>query len=169
MTEQVVDRRRDARLYRLQVDVLAGNRACWIESAAGDRAFHVRTVSDERGTVAVDDAAGRERYRIPGRLSRDGTEIAGPEGLTATVRAAHLAPLRERIGVDLRSGEEWTLEGDVLGHEYEIEGPDGQVARASLRWFRAADTFGVEVAPSADDALVLTVAITVDRLLRPRS
>ena len=38
------------------------------------------------------------------------------------------------------------------------------LARVSRSWFRARDTYGVEVADGLDDALVLSVAVCLDRI-----
>jgi len=34
----------------------------------------------------------------------------------------------------------------------------------SKRWFRVRDTYGVEIAPGEDEALVLAIAVCVDAL-----
>ena len=34
----------------------------------------------------------------------------------------------------------------------------------SKRWFRVRDTYGVEIAPGEDDALVLAIAVGVDAM-----
>jgi uncharacterized protein YxjI len=52
----------------------------------------------------------------------------------------------------------------MVDHEYEIDREGQAVARVSKRWFRVQDTYGVEIAPGEDDALVLAVAVCVDAL-----
>ena len=42
------------------------------------------------------------------------------------------------------------------------------VATVSKRWFRVRDTYGVEIAPGEDDALVLAIAVCVDALSHRR-
>jgi len=37
------------------------------------------------------------------------------------------------------------------------------VAEVSKRWFRVRDTYGIEVAPAQDDALILAVTVCIDR------
>jgi uncharacterized protein YxjI len=34
----------------------------------------------------------------------------------------------------------------------------------SKRWFRVRDTYGVEIAPGEDDALILAIAVCVDAM-----
>jgi hypothetical protein len=44
---------------------------------------------------------------------------------------------------------------------------DGRkVAEVSKRWFRVRDTYGMEVAPGVDDALIIAVTVCIDRMGR---
>jgi uncharacterized protein YxjI len=38
------------------------------------------------------------------------------------------------------------------------------IGRISRQWFRVRDTYGVEVAPGADDAFVISIAVCIDRI-----
>jgi uncharacterized protein YxjI len=57
-----------------------------------------------------------------------------------------------------------TAKGNVVDHEYEIERDGHKVATISKRWFRVRDTYGIEIAPGEDDALVLAVAVCIDEM-----
>jgi uncharacterized protein YxjI len=83
------------------------------------------------------------------------------------VKKALITPLRERYSVDLRSGGSWEVQGNIVDHEYEISGPGGKVAEVGKKWFRVRDTYGVQVSPGQDAALVLAVAIVVDQISHP--
>ena len=49
-----------------------------------------------------------------------------------------------------------------------FEGMYGQkVAEASKRWFRVADTYGVEVAQGVDPALILAITVVLDAMAHP--
>ena len=42
---------------------------------------------------------------------------------------------------------------------------DGRrIAEVSKKWFRVRDTYGVEIAPGEDDALVLAVTVAIDTM-----
>ena len=56
------------------------------------------------------------------------------------------------------------MQGNIVDHEYEITGPGGKVAEVGKRWFRVRDTYGIEVAPGQDDALVIAVAVVIDAM-----
>jgi arylsulfatase A-like enzyme len=54
----------------------------------------------------------------------------------------------------------------VVDHEYEIERDGEKVAEISKRWLRVRDAYGIEIAPDQDDALILAVAVCIDRMGR---
>jgi uncharacterized protein YxjI len=59
--------------------------------------------------------------------------------------------------------------GNMVDHEYEIERDGRAVATVSKRWFRVRDTYGVEIAPGEDDALVLAITVCIDVLTHRRN
>ena len=88
-------------------------------------------------------------------------------GRLALVHKALISPLRERWKVDLADDHEWTVQGNIVDHEYEIEDGDRKIAEVSRRWFRVRDTYGVEITPGVDPALVLAVTVAVDTMAHP--
>jgi uncharacterized protein YxjI len=61
----------------------------------------------------------------------------------------------------------------VVDHEYEVERDGDTVARdgdtvatVSKSWFRVRDTYGVEIAPEQDDALILAITVCMDSMGR---
>jgi uncharacterized protein YxjI len=53
-----------------------------------------------------------------------------------------------------------------VDHEYEIERDGNTVATVSKKWVRVRDTYGVEIAPGQDDALILAIAVCLDAMTR---
>jgi uncharacterized protein YxjI len=142
----------------------------WIETNSGQRAFKVDGKALRvRKTLILESPGGQELYKIQEKLVtiRETMDIEGPAGPVATVRKAMITPLRERFTVQLASGGEWNVQGNITDHEYEISGPQGKVAEVGKRWFRVADTYGIEVAPGQDDPLVVAVAIVIDSMTHP--
>ena len=94
--------------------------------------------------------------------------IEDPEGeRLALVHKALISPLRERWKVDLAGDQEWKVQGNVVDHEYELEADGHKIAEISKKWFRVRDTYGVEIVPGADPALVLAVTVAVDTMAHP--
>ena len=137
----------------------------WIEDDAGERAFKVNgKVARIRDSWVLEDPQGREVATIrEQKLSvRDAIKI-DVGGREATVKKA-LVGIRDRFHVEVEHGEDLTVKGNIVDHEYEIERDGKQIAEVSKKWLRARDTYGVEVADPADVVLVLTVTVAVDAL-----
>ena len=118
----------------------------WIEDDTGQRAFKVNGKAarleghlDARGRDGREVASIRER-----KLSvRDAITI-DVGGREAKVKKA-LMGLRDRFHVEVEHGEDLTVKGNFVDHEYEIEREGEQIAEVSKKWLRARDTYGVEV------------------------
>lgn len=154
--------------YQMRQKLVSIGDDFWIENDAGDRVFRVDGKAMRlRNTFDLEDARGNKVCRIQTRALhlRDSMEIEGPDGARlAMVHKALVSPLRERWKVDRPDGEDWTVQGNIVDHEYEIEAEGRKLAEVSKKWFRIRDTYGVEVAPGADSALVLAVTVAVDSM-----
>ena len=154
-------------VYQMKQKMLSIGDDFWIENGAGQRVFKVDgKVLRIRKTLHLQDAAGADRYLIKEKLVtvRDVMTIETEAGPVATVKKALISPLRERYNVEHAAGGEWKVQGNIVDHLYEIEGPAGKIAEVGKKWFRVRDTYGVQVAPGQDDALVLAVTIVVDSM-----
>ena len=118
----------------------------------------------------LEDAQGNEVAKIQERkLSvRDKMAIERGGDSIATVRKA-LIGIRDRFSIDLAGGGELRAKGNFVDHEYEIDRDGTPVVNVSKRWFRVRDTYGVEIEPGEDDALVLAIAVCVDVLSHGRN
>jgi uncharacterized protein YxjI len=82
----------------------------------------------------------------------------------AMVKKALITPIRERWHVNIRGGHDLEVQGNILDHEYKIgEGRD-KIAEVSKKWFRLRDTYGVEIDPGQDDALILAITVCIDEM-----
>jgi uncharacterized protein YxjI len=140
----------------------------WIETDAGERAFKVNGKALRiRETLVVESPSGEELFTIQEKkLSvRDKMEVERGGRTVATVKKA-LVGLRDRFSIEVEGGADLSAKGNVVDHEYEIERGGDKVAEVSKRWFRVRDTYGIEVAPGQDEALILAIAICIDRMGR---
>ncbi len=80
------------------------------------------------------------------------------------VKKALIAPLRDRWTVSVADGPELEVQGSLLDHEYTIGEGREKIAEVSKRWFRVADTYGVEIEPGQNDVLILAVAVALDSM-----
>jgi uncharacterized protein YxjI len=154
--------------YLIQERIFSLTTDFWIEDENGNRVFSVdgRALS-LRETFELRDAAGVLRAVISKKLFalRDTMNIEGPGGVIATVRPAFFSPLRHRYEIDLADGSRLDAAGNFADKDWEIVDADGRLAgRVSRQWFRIRDTYGVEVPPGADDALIIAIAVCIDRI-----
>ena len=141
----------------------------WIETGDGERAFKVNGKALRvRETLVLESPSGEELYKIQERKLRirDTMKVERDGRRVATVKKALVTPLRERYSIEVEEGEDLEAKGNIVDHEFEIKRGGETVAEVSKRWFRARDTYGIEIAPGEDDALILIVAVCIDRMGR---
>jgi uncharacterized protein YxjI len=141
----------------------------WIENEAGERAFYVDGKALRlRNTLIIKDVQGNEIYKLQEKLLRikDTMDVLDANGKTAaTIKKALITPLRDRWKVEVSDGPEMNIQGNILDHEYKIEAGREKVAEVSKRWFRIRDTYGVEIEPGQDNALILAIAAALDQMV----
>ena len=141
----------------------------WIETGDGERAFKVNGKALRvRETLVLESPSGEELYKIQERKLRirDTMKVERDGRRVATVKKALVTPLRERYSIEVEEGEDLEAKGNIVDHEFEIKRGGETVAEVSKRWFRARDTYGIEIAPGEDNALILIVAVCIDRMGR---
>ena len=140
----------------------------WIENEAGERAFYVDGKALRvRDTLIIKDVQGNELYKLKEKLLRirDTMDIQDADGKTAaTIKKALITPLRDRWKVEVANGPEMDVQGNILDHEYKIEAGREKVAEVSKKWFRIRDTYGVEIEPGQDAALILAITVAIDQM-----
>jgi len=161
-----------ARTFRMRQKLVAIGDDYWIEDDQGQRVYKVNGKAMRiRDTLILEDPDGTELLKIQEKKVRvrDTMEIEDAGGDTvATVKKALITPLRERFDVNVENGEDLEVKGNIVDHEYKIERGGDKVAEVSKKWFRVADTYGVEVEPGQDPVLILAVAAVVDTMTQDR-
>src|SRR5262245_60794195 len=168
----LLGRRRDegpgTRTYRMRQKLVAIGDDYWIEDGQGERVYKVNGKALRiRDTLILEDPDGHELYKIQEKKLhiRDTMEIEDSGGRTvAKVKKALITPLRERFEVEVENGEDMEVKGNVVDHEYKIERGGDKVAEVSKKWFRVADTYGVDIEQGVDPALILAVTVVVDNM-----
>lgn len=157
--------------YQVRQRVIAIGDDFYIENDQGERVFKVDGKALRlRKTILFENMAGDRLLKIQSRVLRikDSMAIEDADGnRVALVKKAIITPLRERWVVEVEDGEDLTIHGNVLDHEYTISRGDDDIATVSKRWFRVRDTYGVEIAPGENHVLVLAAAAVVDAMSHP--
>ncbi len=139
----------------------------WITDEDGTEVSHVagharqlRTtfeLTDSSGVVVAVIRQQLFRLRGPMDIERDGAVLA-------TVQRAAFSLFKHRYDVTLADGTAWLATGNFADLTWELTAAERVIGRISRQWFNIRDTYGVEVEPGEDAALVIAVAVCVDRL-----
>ena len=157
--------------YQMREKLFAIGDDYWIETEGGERVFKVNGKALRiRETFILETPSGDELFKIQEKkLSiRDKMQIERGGETVATIHKALITPLRDRFAIELESGGELSAKGNIVDHEYEIERDGHKVAEISKRWFRVRDTYGIEIAPGEDDALILAATVCIDEMAHDR-
>jgi uncharacterized protein YxjI len=155
--------------YRMREKLFAIGDDYWIETVGGDRAYKVNGKALRiRETFVIEDPSGDELLKIQKKMLhiRDTMKIEHEGETVATVKKALITPLRDRFSIAVENGGELSAKGNIVDHEYEIERDGEKVAEVSKRWFRVRETYGIEVAPGENDALILAATVCIDEMSR---
>jgi len=90
-------------------------------------------------------------------IARNGQKIA-------TVKKALVTPLRGRFSVNVVGGADMDIDGNILGHEFKVTQGGREIAEVSQKWFRIRDSYGIDIQPGQDDALILAIAVVIDQM-----
>jgi uncharacterized protein YxjI len=153
--------------YRMREKMFAIGDDYWIENNEGERIYKVNGKALRiRDTFIIEDPSGRELFKVQEKKLhiRDTMDIELDGRTVARVKKALITPLRERFSIDVEGGEDMEAKGNIVDHEYKIERGGKKVAEVSKRWFRIRDTYGIEIAPEQEDALILAVTVCIDQM-----
>ncbi len=157
--------------YQMRQKMVSIGDDYWIENDRRERMFKVDGKALRvRQTLIFEDRDGHEQFKIQERMLRvkDSMEVEDANGRrVAMVKKALITPVRERWTVKVADGPDLEVQGNILDHEYSIgEGRD-KVAEVSKKWFRVADTYGVQIEPGQNDVLMLAIAVCIDEMAHP--
>jgi uncharacterized protein YxjI len=160
-----------AERYQMRQKLVSIGDDYWIENERRERVYKVDGKALRvRQTLFFDDRDGRELYKIQERMLRikDSMEIEDANGQRAAmVKKALITPIRERWTVSVADGPDLEVQGNLVDHEYNIgEGRD-KIAEVSKKWFRVADTYGVQIEQGQNDLLILAVTVALDEMAHP--
>jgi uncharacterized protein YxjI len=139
----------------------------WIENEAGEKAFKVDGKALRmRDTLILQDPSGGELFKVQEKALRvrDTMKIERDGDTAATVKKALVHVVRDRFSIEVEGGEDLEAQGNIVDHEYKIERGGNHVAEVSKRWFRIMDTYGIEIAPGENEALILAVVVCIDQM-----
>lgn len=136
-----------------------------ITDESGQQVYHVDgKVFTLHHTLVMQDRAGNEVATVRKHLislhtryevTRGGQELA-------EVRKHLIGFLGDRFTIDVPGPDDLEVHGNIFDHEFTVSRGGRVVATVSKQWFSFTDTYGVDVAPGEDDALILASVLALD-------
>jgi uncharacterized protein YxjI len=151
-----------ARVYFATITPYFKRRFCeWMFHVASTEAFRLRE------HFGFQDLQDNELAAILEKIMhiKDTYSIYRKGNVLATIKKTLITPLRQRFDVHVAGGENMEVEGNILDYEYEIHEGRKRVAEVSKKWFRIADTYGVDIIAAADDVLILAITVVIDMMI----
>ncbi len=162
------DERQGGTQFRMRQKLASIGDDFWIEDNNGNRVYKVDGKALRvRDTMKFEDANGNELLKIQERVARirDTMKIEDANGNTvASVKKAVISPFRDRWDVKIEGGPDIDVQGNLVDHEYTLEMNGQKVAEVSKKWFRVADTYGVEVAEGQNPVIILAITSVIDSM-----
>ena len=155
--------------YMMREKMFAIGEDFWIETDSGDRVFKVNGKAlRARDTFILESRDGQELFKAQAKklhihdtmvIERDGDRVA-------RIQKALVSPIHDRFTIELERGGELEAKGNILDHEYRIERDGDKIAEVSRKWVRVRETYGIEVVPGEDDALIVALSACIDEMAR---
>lgn len=160
------------RRYRMMQNLASLTGPFLVQTDEGNQAFRIERITRHLSEMlTIQDLQRTVRCCVPLSpvLPDSSSDVLGNDGRAlARIVRAPVSAVRDRIAVELDAGGSWEISGNVGTYEYRVLRGQIQITEVSRRWFLRPGTFGVEVAPGNDDALVLAVTAAIDRLAHDR-
>jgi uncharacterized protein YxjI len=138
----------------------------WVTDEQGNQVYVVDGQAlSLRQTFILQDKSGAVVASVRNVWSwRDTIEIQRDGAVIATVQPAIFSPLRHRSDIVLADGSHLEAVGNFFDKEFEIRSGDKVVAQVSRSLFQVRDNYAVDVSPGQDDALLIAIAVCLDRI-----
>ena len=140
----------------------------WIENERGEQVFRVDGKAlSLRNRFILEDANGAELLTGESKLIaiQPTMNLERQGQVYATITKKLFTFLHEAYTIQVAGGAVYEADGDITNHEYAVQqAGGGQVAQISRAWFSIHDSYGIAIAPGADEPLLLGAAVCIDEI-----
>jgi uncharacterized protein YxjI len=155
-----------ATTYKMREQMFAIGDDFWIEDDQGDRKFKVNgKLLRVRDVLVFEDTHGGELAKLDSKIVavRDKIDIERVGGKSARLTKDLLNVIGDDFILKFDGGDEIKLVGNILDHEYEFRRGRDKIGEVSKKWFRIADTYGVQIEAGEDDIMLLAATVAMDQ------
>jgi uncharacterized protein YxjI len=139
----------------------------WIEDDDGNKVYKVNGKAVRaRETFILEDPSGTEVSKIQEKKLSVRDKMTIERGSTKATVHKRIIGIRDHFVIEVDGADDFKAHGNIVDHEYEIERDGHTVATVSKKWFRARETYGVQLAEGQDVPLILAITVCVDAMAR---
>lgn len=145
----------------------AGRDFSVLDPQTKEQLFFVDGKIGTRPKADVQASDGTVLYHVRGKLfgvpkRMDVTDADGNQ--YAHLHAQALKFVKDKIDVNLASGEQWLLEGDVIEKNYSVKDSAGRhVIEITQKWIQIRDQYVIDIADDVEPAAALALVWAIDR------
>ncbi|MEZ4519372.1 MAG: LURP-one-related family protein [Chloroflexota bacterium] len=152
--------------YKMKEKLLAIGDDFWIETESGRKAFKVDgKLLSVRDKLSFEDNNGHELAFIRSQFFsvRDRIGIERVGGSSAQLKKDLIDIVHDHFTLEFDDGDEIDVRGNILDHEYTFRQGNKKIGEVSKKWFRIADSYGVEVDGGEDHIMFLAACVALDQ------
>ncbi len=154
--------------YKIRQKLLSWGDKYTIQDDSGRDVYYVQGKAVSIGDkLSFQDMEGRELAYIEQKLWNWSPtyEIQRDGEVFATVKKELFTFFKDKFEVDVPGPNDYTVEGNLIDHEFHFTRPrGGVVARVSKKFFSLGDHYGVDIVDGEDDVLILATAVVIDQV-----
>jgi uncharacterized protein YxjI len=142
-----------------------------IRNEAGEEVYFVNGEVFSIGKkLSFEDAEGNELLFIRQKLLSFGPtyEIFRGDEHVATVRKEPFTFFQCTFDIHVDGHGDLEATGNLSDHEYTVTRGGSDAARISKQWFAWSDTYGVDIADTEDQVLILATTVVIDMCCHER-
>ena len=140
-----------------------------------------------RAKFSIQDPSGQDKYYIEGKILSVGKKLtifdtAGNELAFVKQKVVSLLPtfvveiggkevavIKKKMTLlkpkYIIEGQNWEVEGDLLGHDYTITENGMPIAVIHKKWMAWGDTFEIDIPDESKEVLAMAVVIAIDAVM----
>ncbi len=153
--------------FLMQRKILALGQDFWVKDDHDRNVYYVdNKLLALRKTYLLLDENNQEILKIqhkPLHIHRT-IEIEQGGNVIASVQKNLISPVYDRWTIHTAGGQ-LTAKGGLFDHEYEIQRDGATLAEISKKWFAIRESYGIEVADSANAPLMIAIAVAIDDMM----
>lgn len=144
----------------------AGRDFAVLDPTTEQRQFFIDGKMGTRPKAEIRDASDATVYTVRGTLlgipkhitiyDAQGTEVA-------SLRAKAFRPIKDKMTLEMASGEAWQLVGSLIEKNYSVSIGDRPIIEITQKWVTIRDAYTLDVAEGIDPGLALAMLWAVDR------